>query len=177
MSVIHSIVLSLGMARILGALAGVARHWSHLKDIWFFLGWLALLLALHLGWWFGLWARFHGINEIELTTFVLWFMVPASFYVASRLLIPDFPEKSPPNLEQRFADVRIPFFGCFVLAILPVLPSLADAQGPQWIFPVVGVLGLSGMVVSNRRWHVAVLVLMLAGYIAFLALVRSSIIA
>lgn len=174
MSVIHSIVLSLGMARILGGIAGVARHWRRLKGTWFFLGWLALLLALHMGWWFGLWARFHGIDEIELSTFFTWFLVPASLYIASRLLIPDFSDGSPPNLDQRFDDVRIPFFACFAIAILPVLPGLADTAGPQWLLPVMGALALSGTMVSNRRWHIAILGLMLVGYIAFLAFARSS---
>lgn len=174
MSVIHSIVLALGMARILGAIAGVARHWQHMKDTWFFLGWLALLLSLHMGWWFGLWARFHGINEIELSTVFAWFLVPASFYVASQLLIPDFRDESPPDLEQRFAEVRIPFFACFAIAILPVLPGLSSTPGPQWLLPIMGALGVSGMFVSNRSWHVAILGSMLAGYIAFLALARSS---
>ena len=82
MSVIHSIVLSLGIARILGGLTGVARYWRELKDTWFFLGWLALLLALHLGWWFGLWSRFHGASEIKLSTFFAWFLVPASLWLA-----------------------------------------------------------------------------------------------
>jgi len=174
MSVIHSIVLSLGMARILGGIAGVARHWHHLKGTWFFLGWLALLLSLHMGWWFGLWTRFYGIDEIALSTVFAWFLVPASFYVASQLLIPEFGDGSPPDLEQRFADVRIPFFACFAIAILPVLPTLSSTPGPQWLFPIFGGLAVSGMFVSRRGWHIAILGFMLAGYIVFLAVARSS---
>ena len=58
MSVMHSIVLALGLARVLGGIADVARDWHRLETKWFFLGWLALLLVLHVGWWFGLWIRF-----------------------------------------------------------------------------------------------------------------------
>jgi hypothetical protein len=94
--------------------------------------------------------------------------------VASQLLIRDFRDGSPPDLEQRFADVGIPFFACFAIAILPVLPGLSSTPGPQWLFPIMGALAVSGMVVSNRSWHVAILGFMLAGYIVLLAVARSS---
>ena len=133
----HSIVLALGIARVLGGFADVARDWREIEAKWPFLGWLSLLLALHLGWWFGLWARFSAMNEISLSTFLTWFLIPASFYVASRLLIPNFPEGSPPNLEQRFADVRVPFFVCLFLAVVPVLPGLPGAARSQWLLALM----------------------------------------
>ncbi len=174
MSVMHSIVLALGIARVLGGIAGLARDWRRLETKWFFLGWLVLLLALHMGWWFGLWNRFGEMRDITIWTFFLWFLIPASFYIASRLLIPEFQERSTPDLEQRFDEVRIPFFACFVLSIVPVLPGLADAAPTQWLLAVFGVLALTGVFASDRRWHVALLCLMLATYITFLALARSS---
>jgi hypothetical protein len=61
MSVMHSIVLALGIARVLGGFADVARDWRVIEAKWRFLGWLLLLLVLQLGWWFGLWARFSTV--------------------------------------------------------------------------------------------------------------------
>ena len=174
MSVMHSIVLALGIARVLGGIADVARDWRELETKWFFLGWLTLLLALHMGWWFGLWARFSAMSEISLLTFVSWFMVPASFYVASRLLIPEFPEGAPPDLERRFTDVRAPFFACFVVSVLPVLPGLSGAASSQWLLAIFGTLALIGVFVSDRRWHVGLLWSMLVTYLMFLAMARSS---
>ena len=121
----HSIVLALGIARVLGGIAGVARDWRRLETKWFFLGWLALLLLLPLGWWFGLWTRFGEVSDISLWTFFFWFLIPASLYIASRLLIPEFHAGSTPDLEQRFDEVRIPFLACLVLSVVPVLPGLA----------------------------------------------------
>jgi hypothetical protein len=175
MSVVHSIVLALGIARILGGFADVARDWSQLGTKWFFLGWLVLLLAGHMGWWFGLWTRFRGMTEIDLAAFFVWFMIPASFYVASRLLIPEFPEDSPPDLDSRFARVRVPFFACLALAVSPVLPSLSAAAHPRWLLAAFGALALSGVFIQSRFWHVTLLGLMLATYTAFLALARTSI--
>jgi len=174
MSVIYSIVLALGIARVLGGFADIARDWREVEAKWPFLGWLSLLLALHLGWWFGLWARFSAIDEVELSAFLTWFLVPASFYVASRLLVPEFPEGSPPNLEQRFSDVRVPFFACLVLSVAPVFPGLKATVGPPWLLAVFGALALTGVFVSGRRWNIALLCSMLASYSVFLALARST---
>ena len=174
MSVMHSIVLALGLARVLGGIADVARDWNRLEAKWFFLGWLTLLLALHVGWWFGLWIRFGEMRDIGLVTFLVWFLVPASFYVASRLLIPEFNEGSTPDLEQRFDDVRTPFFACFVLSTVPVLPGLLEATQPQWLLGFFCFFAFTGMFVSNRRGHVVLLSLMLITYLTFLALARAT---
>ena len=170
----HSIVLALGIARVLGGIAGVARDWRRLEIKWFFLGWLALLLLLHLGWWFGLWIRFVEVSDISLWTFFFWFLIPASLYIASRLLIPEFHQGSTPDLEQRFDEVRMPFFACLVVVIIPILAGLADAARTDWLLAVFGGLALTGLFVSDRRGHVALLCLMLVTFVTFLTLARSS---
>jgi hypothetical protein len=170
----HSIVLALGIARVLGGIAGVARYWRQLETKWFFLGWLALLLLMHLGWWFGLWIRFGEMSDISLWTFFFWFLIPASLYIASRLLIPEFHQGSTPDLEQRFDEVRMPFFACLPVGTIPVLAGLADAGRTDWLLAVFGGLALTGLFVSDRRGHVALLCLMLATFVTFLALARSS---
>jgi len=170
----HSIVLALGIARVLGGIAGVARDWRRLEIKWFFLGWLALLLLLHLGWWFGLWIRFGEVSDISLWTFFFWFLIPASLYIASRLLIPEFHQGSTPDLEQRFDEVRMPFFACLVVMIIPILAGLADAARTDWLLAVFGGLALTGLFVSDRRGHVALLCLMLVTFVTFLTLARSS---
>ena len=170
----HSIVLALGIARVLGGIAGVARDWRQLETKWFFLGWLALLLLLHLGWWFGLWIRFGEVSDISLWTFFFWFLIPASLYIASRLLIPEFHQGSTPDLEQRFDEVRMPFFACLVVMTIPILAGLADAARTDWLLAVFGGLALTGLFVSDRRGHVALLCLMLVTFVTFLALARSS---
>ena len=174
MSVMHSIVLALGIARVLGGLADVARDWPTVESKWPFLGWLALLLAVQLGWWFGLWARFSGIDEIDLPTFLVWFLVPASFYAASRLLIPEFPEGHPPDLEQRFAKVRVPFYACLAIGVLPPLPGLPSEPSAQWLLAAFGGLAITGALVPSPRMHAMLLSLMLATFLAWLALARST---
>ncbi len=176
MSVMHSIVLALGIARVLGGLADMVRHWPRLEAKWSFLCWLLLLLALHMGWWFGLWARFSAMADIHLTTFLAWFMVPASFYVACRLLIPDFDHDSLPDLQRRFDDVRIPFFLCFVVATLPVFPELLDGPQSQWLMAVFGASALLGVFTSSRNGQFALQGIMTVTYLSFLALARTALV-
>ena len=173
-SVVHSIVLALGMARALGGVADIARVWSQLASKWFFVGWLILLLIQLTGWWFGLWARFEQLEEIRLLTFFGWLLVPASLYVASRLLIPEFPEGAPPDLEQRFADVRIPFFACLAISPIPALPDLQATPEPQWLLGLYCALGLAGVLISDRRRLIGLLFAMLLTLLTFLALARST---
>ena len=174
MSVMHSILLALGIARVLGGIADVVRDWRRLEAKWFFLGWLALLLAMHVGWWFGLWAMFSTISEISIVSFFSWFLIPASLYVASRLLIPEFQDGSVSNLAERFDQVRIPFFTCFIVAVVPVLPGLVNAPQSQVLLPIFGALAITGIFVTSRRGHVALLYTMLFTYLTFLALARTS---
>ena len=110
----------------------------------------------------------------KLSTFLAWFTIPASFYIASRLLIPEFPVGTHPDLEQRFSQVRVPFFACLVLSIVPVLPGLPGGPPSQWLLAVFGGLALIGMLVPERRWHVALLCAMSTAFLTFLALARTS---
>jgi hypothetical protein len=129
---------------------------------------------MHLGWWFGLWVRFVEMNVIEIWAFFFWFLIPASLYAASRLLIPEFPEGSVPDIEKRFDEVRIPFFACIVLATAPVLPSLDNVARIEWLLGAMTVFAITGMFVSNRRGHIVLLCLMLITFLTFLTLGRSS---
>jgi hypothetical protein len=175
MSVVHSIVLALGIARILGGVADIARVWRELTTKWFFLGWLSLLLIQLLGWWFGLWVRFGGMAEITLLPFFGWFVVPASLYCASRLLIPEFPQGAPPDLEERFAEVRGPFFACLALSVVPAFPGLPADASPVWLLAVYSALALIGVVVTSRRLQIGLLFSMALTLMTFLGLARSTI--
>ncbi len=174
-SVMHSIVLALGIARLLGGFADIVRHWRELDSKWFFLGWLTLLLALHMGWWFGLWARFHSITDIALTTYVVWFTIPAVLFIASRLLVPDFRDVALPDLGRRFREVRVPFFSCLAVPMILEIPGLISGAPPtQWLIVTFGILAASGAIIRDERWHRILLGLMPTVYATFMVLARAS---
>lgn len=176
-SVIHSVVLALGIARLLGGFAELVRYWRQLNTAWFFLGWLILLLSLHLGWWFGLWARFNAITSISLSTYVIWFMIPATLFIASRLLVPEFRRDALPDLEARFEELRVPFFCALAVLMLPDIPGLIAGTTPKnvWLIVAFSVLALSGALFRNKGWQKAVLGLMAVVYFTFLILARASV--
>ena len=90
------------------------------------------------------------------------------------MLIPEFPEGAPPALEQRFVDVRGPFFACMILSVAPAIPTLPAAPAPVWLLAAYAGLAFVGMLVSDRRWHIGLLWSMLVTFLTFLALARSS---
>ena len=175
-SVMHSIVLALGIARLLTGFADLVHYWRRLNIRAFFLGWLTLVLSLHMGWWFGLWARFGGITDIALSTYLLWFAVPAALYVASRLLVPEFRDGVVPDLKERFEQVRVPFFCSLAVPMVMDLPGLLSGTAPPtvWLLPLLGILAVSGAVFSSPRWHRLLLPLMAGVYLTFMVLTRSS---
>ena len=177
LSVMHSIVLALGIARLLGGLAAIVHHWREIKPTAFYIGWMILLLSLHMGWWFGLWARFHTAADIPLSTYVVWFAVPAALYVASRLLVPEFAERATlPDLSRRFWEIRVPFFVCLLIPMTLEIPGLIAGTAPlnRWFLVTLGLLALSGAVFRHHHWHRVLLGLMAADYVAFMVLARSS---
>ena len=48
-SVMHSIVLALGVARLLGGIADLSRLWHRIQTRELFLAWFLVLLAAHIG--------------------------------------------------------------------------------------------------------------------------------
>lgn len=111
------------------------------------------------------------MTQIGLVTFVGWFLIPASLYVASRLLIPEFPEGKPPDVEQRFGAVRVPFFVCLVISVLPVLPGIPREPSLEWLLAAYAAIGVF---VSDRRWHGVLLPALLGTFLTFMALARTS---
>ena len=116
------------------------------------------------------------MTNISLTTFFVWFTIPASFYVASRLLIPDFDHDAPPNLQQRFDTVRTPFFLCLVVATLPPLPGLPDGPRAQWLLAVFCASALLGAFTSSRNGQFALQAIMTVTFLSFLALTRTALV-
>ena len=82
-----SIVIALGIARILGGYADLIQHRKETEHSWLFLIWFSFLLLTHVGWWFSLWGS--SRDEIfSLSQFIILLSVPCFLFIATRLLIP-----------------------------------------------------------------------------------------
>ena len=88
-SVIASIVIALGIAKLLGGIADLIRWWRELESPGFFLALQLLLLLHHFGWWFGLWVRHSGTEAFSLALFLRIVTIPGLLFLASHLLVPE----------------------------------------------------------------------------------------
>jgi hypothetical protein len=74
-----SIVVGLGVARLLGALGTFIVARDRTASEWIVSGWCVVLLVNLVGWWFAFWARYRGSEEIDIM--VLWFEIAATSFL------------------------------------------------------------------------------------------------
>ncbi len=175
-SVILAIVIALGIARLLGGIADVIRLRRQLTSKALYLWWCGFLLAVHIGWWFGVWHVLRWAPEFSLLAVFGTFFVPASLYIASRLLVPDVGPAFM-SLERRLDEIRVPFLVFVALPWLPgVVLNLASGDTAAAAFlAVIGALALGGIPLSSKRWQLPLVVLMSGIYLIFLVLFRANI--
>lgn len=174
----HSIVLALGVARLLGGIADVARLWHRMQTKWLLIAWLVVLLTQHIGWWFGLWVSFQSATQVPLSIFALSLSIPASLYVASRLLVPDLAGSDSADFADRFETVRIPFFVSLVISVGPypaIRYFLYDAGPLMLLLFLFGAIALIGIFIRSIRWHYVLVGVIAMVYWSFLFLARGSI--
>lgn len=176
-SVILAIVIALGIARLLGGIADVIRLRRQLTSKTLYVWWCCFLLAVHIGWWFGVWHVLRPMAQYSLVAILGFFSVPAFLYVASRLLVPDIDPQSAPSLERRLNDIRVPFLVCVAYPWVPgVISNLAVGNVPAAVLLMaVGALALLGIPLRGRRWQLPLVALMSAVYLIFLVLFRASV--
>ena len=121
-SVILSIVLGLGITRILGGLASALRHRATVRSHWVTTVWAVDILLWQILYWLGTVNAYrHGSAVFTIPGFATLLGGAIAFYFAASLILPD--EIGPgTDLAQHFATIRRPFF--LVLASAPVLELL-----------------------------------------------------
>lgn len=177
LSVLTSIVLGLGMTRLLlgcGRLLQV-RHQTH--PYWVHLLWaLNLFLYLVMNWWI----LFRWRNQLEWTFFIFLFVLlsPTVGFLLAILLFPD-PIEDGIDLKRHFYANRRWFFTlAALLAPIDALDTLLKgwphfvAQGPYYILTLVIVFVLSVIAASTAslRYHSFFAVFFLAYLLMFIGI-------
>jgi hypothetical protein len=178
LSVMHSIILALGVARLLGGVADLSRHWGTIGAEWLLAIWLFQLLMQHTGWWFGLWHAFHDSVELPLWMFVLSLSIPASLYVASRLLVPNLDSETPIDFADWFGKIRVPFYISVAVTTIPyssVRLLFFEGTSNQGFIVLIGAIALFGLFIRNIRGHYVIGMVTVAIYSSFLILARAGI--
>ena len=121
-SVILSIVVGLGITRILGGLASALRHRATLRSHWVTTVWAVDALLWQILYWLGTVNSYrHASSVFTIPSFATLLAGAVALYFAASLILPD--EIGPEtDLAQHFATIRRPFY--VVLASTPILELL-----------------------------------------------------
>jgi hypothetical protein len=176
-ALLASIVIALGLTRILTGLGKVLQLRDATRIYWVHIVWTVnVLLWLLLNWWI-----LYRWRTFEAWTFFLFLFVlvsPTVAFLLSVLLLPE-PLESEPDLKRYFYQNRRWFFS--LAALLPPVDAIDTllkgkahflAQGPLYIVTVslLFVLCVTGVFVEDERFHAAFSAFFLLYILAFIAI-------
>jgi hypothetical protein len=163
--VMTSLVLGIGIAHLLRAVATLIRHRASLEIDWVPLVWTATIFGLVTSYWWSLW----DFRDVEWTFagFIYITVSPAVLYVAMTLLLPENIDQRREPLGSLFEEIRVPFLILMtVFVVLVILDGWFLAGEALWNslrFVQGGVLAniLIAASTSSRRVQKATSVLVL----------------
>ena len=176
LSVLISIVLGLGIANLLSAVATLVRCRSRLRMYWPLPVWITTLFLIYVQSW---WAMF-GLREVAAWSFAAFLIVllqPVALFLMTAVISPRVPDTGVTDLRSQYFSESRWFFGTLAGALLislaknvvlygkpPELPNLAA----HLVFISAAVVGA----VSRSDWVHKILaplgLVLFGGYIALL---------
>lgn len=161
-SVLMSIVVGLGITRILSDLASLAEHRAHVKLDGLTLLWAWNTLAYHLIYWFVVVNNWRVRETWSFLGFAALFLYGVALFFCAALILPRATSE-PLDLKERFESIRPPFFLLwFVVVVAEFLDSLFKGVdyllgelGIPYILMMVfsGVFMIAAMRIRSRRFH------------------------
>jgi len=159
-----SIVLALGVSRLLDvfgpALRPDQRSWIHF-------GWVVHKFFNHLLWWWSLWLLRE--TRWNLGLFMFEMVGPVVLYLqATALATPS--ERTRASWEDRFFEIRLPFFAGNLVLVLVILGASHAAdiaqEAPLIPLALLGTLALAGLATRDARAHALIVAMALSIQVA-----------
>lgn len=126
--VLISIILGLGIARVLTGVAEIIKRWNSLTHFWPYLIWIALVFVLHIQEW---WATYdlRTVPAWSLPTFLFVILYPILLFILANLLFPTrWPKKGFDVKEFYFANCQKFFVCVMIFAILSIVQNVIIAK-------------------------------------------------
>jgi hypothetical protein len=127
---LYSIVIALGVARVLTGYVGLIEFRSQIAHKLLFAVWLTHLLFVQIVWWFSVW-RNNDNDTFSLYQAIFNFTLPACMFIAARLLVPGETDLS--NMYTRYEKLRVPFLVFLALPSFPA-PLLVGFVTGDWVW-------------------------------------------
>jgi hypothetical protein len=173
-SIVLSIVVGLGITRILGGLASVVEQRAYLQANWLTLGWAVGVLLWQVVFWLGTVNSTRGLPNWTVVEFGVLLLLAIGLYFASALVLPGHID-SETDLSAHFDAMRRPFFLVYaawalVSSFIGGLENLVALGPAAWFGQATGVgVGILGMAATGRRLHVTILAVHLLGLLGVTA--------
>jgi hypothetical protein len=157
-----SIVVGLGIARILSGLSALIEARSEVDPDWPTILWAVNVLGYHLLFWWIVVNNWRFLPEWSFSQFGALFLYGVLIFFCASLILPR-QVSTDTDLKERFQSIRRPFF---VLWLLVMGSELLDSllKGTNYVLNELGapyiavwsasvLLSVGGIVVSSRRYH------------------------
>jgi hypothetical protein len=126
--VLVSLVLALGLTRVLRGVGQIIQYRDRIDTYWLHLAWVAILFVFHVQFWWSL----YGVRTVErwsFPAFLLSLVPPAVLYLMAVVHFPEGMDEGV-DLEAYFFEHHRSFFVLFAVAVASsVVVSLAIAPG------------------------------------------------
>jgi hypothetical protein len=177
--VLFSIIIGLGITRVLTGIAQLIRQEQHVKVFWPYLIWIGLVFIMHIHEW---WITYQLKSTVawKLPAFLFILLYPILLFILANLLFPNSWEKNNRDMRQFYFIIYQKFFGCAILlVILAVLQNVFLSGLPlsEQVVHFIVLVTLMGMVISKPRSilaHTAVAAFLLLLLMASLIVERNS---
>jgi hypothetical protein len=176
-ALLASIVIALGITRILTGLGKILQLRGALRAYWVHIVWIAnVLLWLLLNWW--ILYRWRTFDQWTFFLFLFVLVSPVIAFLLSVLLLPE-PLEGELDLERHFYRNSRWFFA--LAALLPPVDAIDTllkgrahflAQGPIYVvtLSVIFVLCVIGAWTKNKRFHAGFAIFFLLYILAFISI-------
>ena len=162
-SVLVSIVVGLGIARVLGGIAAFLGTHRRAAHDWIAASWCLVLLLNLMSWWVAGWSALRA-PEIRPVALLVWTIATAFLYLSACLLVPGRTVEGSGDLQTRFELPPKAFFAClgahFSISLVFVIvnpPPAARTVGPLFLVGALAVISGAGIAVKTNRGHALLL--------------------
>lgn len=177
--VLVSIIIGLGISRVLTGFAGVIVHRRRVRAYSVWIVSTLLLFLAHVQLWWSTFSVGRTIAEGTFLSFTLFLLSPISLYLSTAVIVPDLEDDEVVDLRDYYLENHGAFFA--FLALVPLLNcirSLTVSHDPFWMptrpFELTFVALLaSGAVVRSERYQKALAFVLVVVFGYFIATVGS----
>jgi hypothetical protein len=131
--VLVSIIIGLGISRVLTGVAGVVVHHRRVRLYWVWAVSALLVFLAHVQLWWGTFSVGMAVAKGSFLGFTLFLLSPIALYLSAAVLMPDFEDDEVVDLRDYFLENHRGYF--FFLALVPLLNairSLVISHDPPW---------------------------------------------